>query len=166
MISKQKETDLVNQYRGKHAAEDIIQERRGNAKYVNYAIYLLDNDTTVYVNLDKGTAHLSEKPNKQQIKAYREKEAQKLKDQQEGKAPAKPRVKKAPKVVKARTPKSKFTPEREARIQEIMEAKGCTRGNAIRALWNEESIKEADAKVTPKTEQKPVDPLAKATVYA
>jgi len=48
--------------------------------------------------------------------------------------------------------KSAFTPEREARIAEIIQERGCTRKAAIQQLWNEEAIREADAKAQPQAE--------------
>src|SRR5258708_21278133 len=83
MITKAKETELVNEVRGKHAAEGVVAARRGNEKYSNYAIYILDNDQTVYVNLDKGTSHIQEHPNKKHIKKYRAAEERKASRAQE-----------------------------------------------------------------------------------
>src|SRR5260370_22845794 len=184
MISKERETELVNEVRGKHAAEGVVAARRGNEKYSNYAIYILDNDQTVYVNLDKGTSHIQESQNKKHIKKYRAAEERKASRAQEkadreqekteraAKPKAEPKAKaqakpKAPKVVKA-TPRRKITAEGEARIQQIQEERGCTRGNAVRQFNNEQAIKEADAEVTPKAEPKKavVDPLAQATPVA
>src|SRR6266446_9999417 len=94
-----KETELVRKTAGKgRAIETCLAARRGNKKYSNYAIYLLDNDQTVYVNLDTMRAHVSEEPNKRMIKAYRAKEQAKLerqqqKEQREAKKAAKPKAK-------------------------------------------------------------------------
>lgn len=83
MTYPNKETELVRKEAGKgRAIETCLNARRGNKKYSNYAIYLLDNDQTVYVNLDTMKAHLSEQPNKRMIKAYRQKEQRKLERQQ------------------------------------------------------------------------------------
>ncbi len=181
MISKQKETDLVNEYRGKHAVDGLLQARRGNKKYSNYVIYILDNDATVFVNLDNGTGHLSEEPNKKAIKAFRAKEERKLarqqkkadREQEKAERAAKPKAEPKAKAERAPKPKLKKAPvtgqagwsnEEWARIQAIMAEKKCTRKNAIRAFQNERAVKEADAKVTPAAEQKKVhDPLAQAT---
>jgi hypothetical protein len=68
------------------------------------------------------------------------------------KSERKPRAKAEPKARKG----SKFTAEREARIQQIITERSCSRRNAIRQLWNEEAVNQADAK-------KVHDPLAQAT---
>jgi hypothetical protein len=87
MTYPNKETELVRKEAGKgRAIETCLAARRGNKKYSNYAIYLLDNDQTVYVNLDTMKAHVSEEPNKRMIKAYREKEQRELKRQQQREA--------------------------------------------------------------------------------
>lgn len=165
--AKQEKVDaLVRETVGKgRAIEGLLQSRIGHEKYVNYQIYLLDNDGTVYVNLDNMTAHLSKEPNKKLIKAFRDKEERKLKEQREGKAPAKPKVVKKPKAKKAApTGQAGWSDEEWARIQVIMAEKKCSRGNAIRQMRNEQAIKSADAQVTPKAEPKKVhDPLAQAT---
>ncbi len=126
MISKARETELVNEVRGKHAAEGVVSARRGNEKYSNYAIYILDNDQTVYVNLDKGTSHIQEHPNKKHIKKYRAAEERKASRAQEkadreqekteraakpkaepkAKAPAKPKAEPKPKAKRVRKPKA------------------------------------------------------------
>src|SRR5260370_25887574 len=110
MKIRENELDRVRKVAGKGRKIDgVLQARRGNKKYSNYAIYLLDDDSTVFVNLDGGDEkdHLSETPNKKAIKAFRQKEERKLKRQAEraakpkaepkGKAPAKPKAVKAAK---------------------------------------------------------------------
>jgi topoisomerase IA-like protein len=128
MTYPNKETELVRKEAGKgRAIETCLNARRGNKKYSNYAIYLLDNDQTVYVNLDTMKAHLSEEPNKRMIKAYRQKEQRKLERQQQkeqreakkaeraakpkvepkAKAPAKPKAVKKPRAKKAQAESKK-----------------------------------------------------------
>ena len=167
MISKQKETDLVNEHRGKHAVDGVLQARRGHEKYVNYAIYLLDNDTTVYVNLDNGTAHLSEEPNKKAIKAFRQKEERKLERQSEKADRVQERTEKAAKTKAAKkakvvkpTGQAGWSDAEWARIQEIMAEQKCDRRKAIIAFRNERQKAVAKSKAEPK---KVHDPLAQAT---
>ncbi len=179
MKIRENELDRVRKVAGKSRKIDgVLQARRGNKKYSNYAIYLLDDDSTVYVNLDGGEDHLSETPNKKAIKAFRQKEQRKLdrqadreqeqkeraakpKAEPKAKAPAKPKAE--PKVKKAEpTGQQGWSDEEWARIQAIMAEKKCTRKNAIRQMRNEQAIKAADAQAT----RKPVDPLAKATVVS
>ena len=171
MKIRENELDRVRKVAGKGRKIDgVLQARRGNKKYSNYAIYLLDDDSTVFVNLDGGEEkdHLSETPNKKAIKAFRQKEERKLKRQAE-RAKAEPKAKAPAKAVKAAKPKREepkgqagWSDAEWARIQAIMAEKKCTRKNAIRQMRNEQAIKAADAQAT----RKPVDPLAKATVVS
>jgi hypothetical protein len=164
-----------------------------------YERYLLSNDHTIFVNLaaDPVTVKVSEEPDKKAVRKVEQKEkraeerAARKQEREAKKAEraAKPKTEKKPKAErKAAAPKadkkprtSKFTPEREKRIAEIIAERGCSRGNAIRALWNEEAVKEADNKLVDNvvknaaedqelkdqavTRRVPHDPLASAKMY-
>ncbi len=141
MISKARETELVNAVRGKHAAEGVVAARRGNAKYSNYAIYILDNDQTVYVNLDKGTSHIQEHPNKKHIKKYRAAEERKASRAQE------------------KADREQEKAERAAKPKAEPKAKAPAKPKAVR---KPRAKKVQAAQAEPKKQQV-VDPLAQAT---
>lgn len=157
-----------------------LDRRHSEGKtWAPYERYLLSNDHTIFVNLaaDPVTVTMSEEPanaktikNVEQLEKRREERAARKAEREAKKAKraAKPKAEKKPKAERKAKPaaapkvrKSKFGPEREKRIAEIITEKGCSRKNAIRHMWNEEAVKEADAKATP--EKKVVDPLAQAT---
>lgn len=145
-------------------AVDRMTAYRLSKKYNSYAQYLLAYEPGVYglayVNLDnfsdpKVTIH---DPANKSAKLASKKENSRLKRQEERivrkeKAAAK-KAARAEKKASKKTPKVKkeaidpkatgWTPEEQKRIQEIMEPKGMTRSNAIRAFRTE--VKKQTAK--------------------